>query len=154
MNVIDLSAARAQQASRDYVTFTVAGQEFGLTAVDVRDVLKTQALTRVPMALPEIAGLINLRGHIVTAIDLRRRFGLADRAAADKSMSIVVEHKSDQFCLLADGVGDVVALDTNRIEPNPSSMDDTWRAFSKGVVRRNNGLMILLDLSVTLALAA
>lgn len=154
MNVVDLAAVRNASASTDYVTFSVGGQQFGLTAIDVRDVLKTQALTRVPMSLPEIAGLINLRGHIVTAVDLRRRFGLADRGNDETPMSIVIEHKGEQFCLLADSVGDVLALAANEIEPNPNSMDDTWRAVSKGVVRRDQGLMILLDVNSTMMIAA
>ncbi len=154
MNVVDLATARNTHSSTDYVTFMVAGQNFGLTAIDVRDVLKTQSLTTVPMAQREIAGLINLRGHIVTAVDLRRRFGLPDRTAGERSMSIVIEHKGEQFCLLADSVGDVLALNANDVETNPTSMDDAWRAVSKGVVRRDQGLMILLDINTTMTLAA
>lgn len=154
MNVVDLATVRNGVTSTDYVTFTVGGQHFGLTAVDVRDVLKTQALTRVPMAQPEIAGLINLRGHIVTAVDLRRRFDLPDRTETERPMSIVIEHKGEQFCLLADSVGDVLALAANEIEPNPTSMDESWRSVSKGVVRREQGLMIMLDVPTTMTLAA
>jgi purine-binding chemotaxis protein CheW len=154
MTVVNIATARSTTSSTDYVTFMVGGQNFGLTAIDVRDVLKTQSLTKVPMAQREIAGLINLRGHIVTAVDLRRRFGLADRAPGEKSMSIVIEHKGEQFCLLADSVGDVLALSANDVEPNPTSMDDGWRAVSKGVVRRDQGLMILLDINTTMTLAA
>ncbi|MBL8631013.1 MAG: chemotaxis protein CheW [Rhodospirillaceae bacterium] len=154
MNVVDIATARKTASSTDYVTFTVGGQHFGLTAIDVRDVLKTQALTRVPMAQHEIAGLINLRGHIVTAVDLRRRFGLVDRTSEERPMSIVIEHKGEQFCLLADSVGDVLALSSNDVEANPTSMDDSWRSVSKGVVRRDEGLMILLDINTTMTLAA
>src|SRR4051794_12660711 len=84
----------------DFVTFTVAGQLFGIPVLQVHDVLGPQSITRVPLAPPEIAGSLNLRGRIVTAIDLRRRLGLEPPADPRQAMSVVVELGSQSYSLM------------------------------------------------------
>src|SRR5438128_5510837 len=110
-----MNAVKQEQPARAFVsgrteqmvTFFVADQIFGLSAYTVRDVLRAQPLTRVPLAAAEVAGAINLRGHIVTAIDVRARLGVAAAAADAPHMCVVVERGGEQFCLVVDGVGDV-----------------------------------------------
>ena len=92
----------------DFVTFTIAGQLFGVPVLAVQDVLRPQAITRIPMAPPEILGSLNLRGRIVTVVDTRHRLGLPKAAADEKPMSIVVPHGDDLFSLAVDRVGEVL----------------------------------------------
>jgi hypothetical protein len=91
----------ADKASADFVTMTIADQLFGVPVLEVRDVLGPQRITRVPLAPPEVAGSLNLRGRIVTVIDVRIRLGLPPRPANMPGMSVVVECKGEPGCLLA-----------------------------------------------------
>src|ERR1041384_1423190 len=102
----------SEQNFSEYVTAVVAGQRFGLPILRVQDVFVPERLTRVPLAPPEIAGLINLRGRIVTLIDIRRRLGLAAASAdGEQLMAIGVESRGESYGLLVDGVGEVLKLD-------------------------------------------
>jgi purine-binding chemotaxis protein CheW len=136
----------------DFVTFKVKDQQFGLKAIEVRDVLRSPRITHIPLASREISGVINLRGHIVTAIDVRRRLGLSDRNVGDPTMSIVVERNGEQFCLITDGVGDVLAVDQAAIEPTPASVDAEWRAVASGIHKLKDTLVVLVDLQRLLTL--
>jgi purine-binding chemotaxis protein CheW len=138
-------------AARQLVTFLVNEQIFGLNALRVRDVLREQPLTRIPLAKPEIAGLINLRGHIVTAIDVRSRLGVPAASPGDAKMCVVVEKGVDAFCLMVDGVGDVISVKESDIEPNPASLPPTWSQFSRGLFRMENKLLLLLDVDQLLS---
>ncbi|NGM22304.1 chemotaxis protein CheW [Roseomonas stagni] len=128
-----------------FLTLTVAGQTCGVPVLVVRDVLGPQTITRIPLAPPEVAGSLNLRGRIVTAIDLRRRLNLTPRPADQQPMSIVVEMAGELYSMLADGVGEVVPLRSEDSAPNPPTLDPLWREVSKGVHRRDGQLLIVLD---------
>lgn len=134
-----------------FVTMTVAGQEFGIPVLEVRDVLGPQRITRIPLAPPEIAGVLNLRGRIVTAIDVRRRLGAAAReagegAAAAGGMNIVVERAGELYSLVVDAVGEVLRAPADSFEPIPATLDARWREVSAGVHRLAGRLMVVLDL--------
>lgn len=133
----------------DYVTMTVAGQMFGIPVLQVRDVLGPQRITCIPLAPPEVAGALNLRGRIVTAIDVRVRLGLAPRAPAEArdSMSVVVEQGGEPYSLLVDGVGEVLSVPARDFEPNPSTLDPLWRDLSAGIYRLPDRLLVALDVS-------
>jgi purine-binding chemotaxis protein CheW len=133
--------------SKDFLTMTVDGQAFGVPVLKVQDVLGEQRVTRVPLAPPEIAGSLNLRGRIVTAINLRRRLGLPDRPQGQKSMSIVVEHHGDLYSLVVDSVGEVLALPDESFEKTPATLDRIWRDASIGIYRLKEELLIILDVS-------
>jgi len=135
-----------------FVTFTVDGQIFGIPALSVRDVLRHQPLTRVPLARPEIAGAINLRGHIVTAIEVRARLAAPARASDQQAMCVVVEDGDEAFCLLVDSVGDVITVRPSEIAPNPGSLPGVWSQMTRGVVRAGDRLLLLLDVGQLLAL--
>ncbi len=127
------------------LTLTVAGQPCGVPVLVVRDVLGSQSITPIPLAPPEIEGAMNLRGRIVTAVDLRRRLGLPPRPEGAKPMSIVVEHGGELYAMLADAVGEVVPLEGADRAPNPPTLDAVWREVSRGVHQRDGQLLILLD---------
>jgi purine-binding chemotaxis protein CheW len=127
------------------LTLTVGGQACGVPVLAVRDVLGAQGITPIPLAPPEIAGAMNLRGRIVTAVDLRRRLGLPPRQGEAKPMSVVVEQGGELYAMLADAVGEVVPLMADERQPNPPTLDPGWREVSRGVHRRDGQLLILLD---------
>jgi purine-binding chemotaxis protein CheW len=134
------------------LTLTVGGQPCGVPVLAVRDVLGAQGITPIPLAPPEIEGAMNLRGRIVTAVDLRRRLGLPAREAGTKPMSIVVEQGGELYSMLADVVGEVVPLVAADRQPNPPTLDPAWREVSRGVHRRDGQLLILLDVERLLAI--
>ncbi|NQV45498.1 MAG: chemotaxis protein CheW, partial [Rhodospirillales bacterium] len=96
-------------------------------------------------APPEIKGSINLRGRIVTVIDVRVRLGLEPREETSDSMGVTVEQHQDLYTLLVDKIGDVVSLSNDKFEKNPGTLDATWREFANGVYRLEKSLMVVLD---------
>ena len=133
--------------TEEFVTFTIGDQLFGLPVLTVQDVLSTYRITRIPLAPPEIAGSLNLRGRIVTAIDVRLRLGLTPRDADASAMSIVVEHQSELYSLLVDSVGEVLALSPDDFERNPPTLDSNLRIYSNGIYRLNDQLLVVLDVN-------
>jgi len=137
----------------EYVTATVGGQLFGLPISRVQDVFAPDRLTRVPLAPPEIAGMLNLRGRIVTAIDLRLRFGLDALAGDAPRMAIGVEWKGDSYGLLIDAIGEVLKLQTSDREDNPVNLDPGLARVSAGVHRLDGKLLVVLDVDRVLDIA-
>jgi len=144
----------SEQNFNEYVTAVVAGQRFGLPILRVQDVFVPERLTRVPLAPPEIAGLINLRGRIVTLIDIRRRLGLAAASAdGEQLMAIGVESRGESYGLLVDGVGEVLKLDDNLREANPVNLDPRLAELSVGIHRLEDQLLVLIDVDRVLGLS-
>ena len=135
------------EGSRDYVTMTIADQLFGIPVLAVQDVLGPQRITRIPLSPPEVAGALNLRGRIVTAIDVRRRLNLPPRAADNPGMSVVVDHKGELYSLIVDAVGEVMSLPSDAYERNPSTLDPRWREVSGGIYRLKGKLLVVLGVS-------
>jgi purine-binding chemotaxis protein CheW len=144
--------ARPDAEDDVFLTLTVAGQGCAVPVLLVRDVLGPQAITRIPLAPPEIAGSLNLRGRIVTAVDLRLRLGLPPREAATAPMSVVVEQSGELYSLQVDEVGEVVPLPAAGFEPNPPTLDPFWRDVSRGVHRQEDRLVIALEVDRVLAI--
>jgi purine-binding chemotaxis protein CheW len=136
----------------EYVTVMVGEQIFGLPIDRVHDVFIASALTDVPLAPREIVGLLNLRGRVVTAMCLRRRLGLADRAEAGRNMAVGLERQGESYGLLVDQVGEVMKLTADTHEPNPVHMDPRWVKLSRGVHRLDDKLLIILDVDAVLSL--
>ena len=126
---------------------TLAGQEFGIPVTQVRDVLGPQRTTVVPLAPAGIAGLLNLRGRIVTVIDMRALLGLPPNGADGRMMQVVVEQGEESFSLRVDAVGDVLELPGNAFERTLSTLDPTWREIAAGIYRLPDRLLVSLDLS-------
>ena len=134
----------------DFVAVRLGGQLLGIDVQRVHDVLKLGHLTRVPRAPAIVAGVMNLRGRIVTAIDARRCLDLPDRDAGAPAMCLVVEQNGQPYALIVDAVGDVVTVAGDRYEANPATLAPAWRAVSDGVYRMDE-LMIVLDVGRLLA---
>ena len=137
----------------EYVTATVGGQLFGLPISRVQDVFAPDRLTRVPLAPPEIAGLLNLRGRIVTAIDMRLRLGLEAFAADAPRMAVGVEFKGESYGLLIDVIGEVLKLPAGGREDNPVNLDPGLARVSAGVHRLEGKLLVILDVDRVLDIA-
>ncbi len=133
----------------EFVTFTTAGQLFGLPIGRVQDVFKPSQITRVPLAGAEIAGVLNLRGRIVTAVHLSSRLDLApdarDEARQTPPMAIGIECGAESFGLLVDAVGEVLKLPESELEPNPINLDRKLARVSHGVFRLDGQLLVVLD---------
>ena len=138
----------------ELVSLTVADQLFGIPVLQVQDVLGPQRITRIPLAPPEVAGSLNLRGRIVTAIDLRTRLGLPPQPEAQKGMSVVVDHEGELYSILVDGVGEVLKLNASAAERSPPTLDGTWRDVSGGVYRLEKTLLIVLNVARVLDFSA
>ena len=121
-------------STAQFVTLTLGDQLFGVPVLDVRDVLRAQAITRIPLASPEIAGSLNLRGRIVTVIDLRRRLNLPRAATGPSQMSVVIEREGDLYALLVDQVSEVLTLESSQFERNPLTLTPRPRAVLRWAV--------------------
>jgi purine-binding chemotaxis protein CheW len=140
-------------AEQEFLTFRLGGQLFGVSVLAVEDVLNARKLAQIPLAPKEVAGALNLRGRIITAIHMRRRMGLEDAEPSDRHMSVVVDHDGELYSLIVDSVGDVLRLSDATFEPNPATLNPQWKELSAGVQRLDSDLMIVLDVERVLAFA-
>jgi purine-binding chemotaxis protein CheW len=131
--------------SRDMLTIVIAGQRFGIPILQVQDVLGETVVTRIPLAPPEVAGSLNLRGRIVTAINVRKRLGLECNTDDAVHMSVVVEHENELYSLIIDEIGDVMRLKNSDFKSTPGTLDPVWREVSSGVYRLDEELLVVLD---------
>lgn len=132
------------------MTVEIGGQLFGLSIEEVHDVFRPEGMTWVPMSSPEIAGVLNMRGRIVTAIDMRRRLELPPRSAGEPAMAVGIESRGESYGLLIDRVGEVLRLPASGLEPNPVNLDRGWSELSAGVYRLKERLLIILDIRCVL----
>jgi purine-binding chemotaxis protein CheW len=142
---------RAQRVAQ-FSTFFVADLFFGVDVLRVQEVLGFQPMTRVPQAPEVIEGLINLRGQIVTAIDMRRRLGLPARADGNTPMNLVVRTDEGAVSLLVDEIGDVLDVDESLYERPPENLDQAARELIDGVYKLKDRLLLVLDTERTVDL--
>lgn len=128
-----------------YVSFYVDRQLLGIPVHAVQEVLTSQTTAPVPRASVEIAGLLNLRGQIVTALNLRRRLGLPALETGRSSMNIVVRHQGESYSLLVDDVGDVINVAGNILQAPPATLDQHWKSVTAGVFRLEQRLFVILN---------
>jgi len=147
-------SSAAAECVTEYVSVVLDGQMFGLPIARVQDVFTPQSLTRVPLSEPEIAGVLNLRGRIVTAVDLRCRLGLPARQQGVRPMAVGIEWRGESYGLLVDAVGEVIRLADSGREPNPVNLDAKFARVSFGVHRLDAQLMIELDVERVLGSTA
>ncbi len=143
-----VDADENRQGSADhiqYVTVVIGGQLFGLPISQVHDVFVPEKVTRVPLAPPEVEGVLNLRGRIVTAINMRRKLHLKPNDADQGMMAVGIEYKGESYGLVIDAVGEVLNLPRAEMEVNPSNLDYRWAEISGGVHRLDGRLMVVLD---------
>jgi purine-binding chemotaxis protein CheW len=151
-DVLDHPDAVLDEEDRQFVTLTVADQLCGVPVLGVRDILGEQVITRIPLAPKEVAGSLNLRGRIVTAIDLRQRLGLAPAPAGTRRMSVVAEQGGELYALLVDQVSEVMRVPASAFERNPPTLSQIWARFSTGIYRLEGRLLVVLDVGRLLAL--
>lgn len=140
--------SNSEKSTKDeqvFVTVYVDGQLFGIPVEQVQDILIPEQIAKIPLSQEEIAGSINLRGRIVTVIDVRKRLGLPPHKNKT-NMCTTVEHGNELYSLMVDSVGTVINLSQDKIEPNLATLDTRWKDISAGVVRLDGELMIVLDI--------
>ena len=134
-----------------YVTFVLDGSLYGIDVVRVQEALRSHTRTRVPLAPPTVAGLVNLRGQVVLTIDLRTRLGLGGRAGGAEPMMVVVQVDGEAISLLVDEIGDVVDVGPGSFETPPDTLDPLVRALVRGVHKLDDGLLLVLDVDQAVA---
>ena len=131
----------------EFVTFFIDGQIFGIPVSDIHEVFHPQAITRIPLAPPEIRGVLNLRGRIVTAIEVREKLNLLPLEQEQQSlMAIGVEIEGESYGLIIDRVGDVLQLPASKSETVPMNFDPVWQKFTTEIYRLEDELLIILDI--------
>lgn len=130
---------------RQFCTFHVDGLLLGIDVQQVQEVIRYQRMTRVPLAAAAISGLINLRGQIVTAIDLRQRLGLSSRPVDALPMNVVIRTDDGAVSLLVDEIGDVTHVDEESFEPPPPTLRGGARALVTGAFKLSQQLLLVLD---------
>jgi purine-binding chemotaxis protein CheW len=135
-----------------YVTMRLDKQLIGISVDVVRDVLLRQAVTPIPLAAKEIAGSLNLRGRIVTVIDVRRRLNLPERVNNSEGMFVVVEHKNDLYSLIVDSVGEVLTVSAAETEKTPANLNGAWKDVAMGIHKLSNELLVIIDIHAILTL--
>ena len=138
---------------RQFCTFTVDGHYFGLDVLQVQEIIRSQEMTRVPLAPPVVRGLINLRGQIVTALDLRRRLDLGDRPADQSPVNVVVHTDDGAVSLLVDEIGDVLEVSEKAFERPPETLQGPARELIRGAYKLQDRLLLILDTERTVNIA-
>ena len=139
--------------SKQLCTFFLDGLCLGLDVMRVQEVIRYQEMTRVPLASKAVRGLINLRGQIVTAIDMRRQFNMPPPPDGELPMNVVVRNKDGAVSLLVDEIGDVVEVDDSRFERPPETMSARALELVRGVYKLETRLLLLLDPELAVVVA-
>jgi purine-binding chemotaxis protein CheW len=126
-------------------TFLVNGYLFGVEVATVQEVIRYQPMTRVPLAPPALSGLINLRGQVIAAVDLRRRLGFPDRTAGELPMDVIVRTQDGMVSLLVDRIGDVVEVSEEAFEEPPDTLVGISRELIRGAYKLDGALLLSLD---------
>jgi purine-binding chemotaxis protein CheW len=140
--------------AHQYCTFYLDGHYFGLDVLKVQEIIRYQEMTRVPLAPPVIRGLINLRGQIVTAIDLRRRLELSERRDEAQPVNVVVRTDDGAISLLVDEIGDVLEVQEESFERPPETLQGTARELICGAYKLKDRLLLILDVDCAVNLNA
>jgi purine-binding chemotaxis protein CheW len=149
---VSSTATAASKSKVDrFCTFFIDDLFFGVDVQKVQEVLRCPEMTRAPLAPPVVAGLINLRGQIVTAIDLRRRLGLRERSGGASPMNVVVRTEESVISLLVDEIGDVLDVSPELFERTPMTFPAVARELVRGVYKLNDRLMLILDIEKAVA---
>jgi purine-binding chemotaxis protein CheW len=138
---------------RQYCTFFLNGHYFGIDVLKVQEVIRYQEMTRVPLAPPVVRGLINLRGQIVTAIDLRRRLELPDRSVDQLPVNVVVSTDDGAVSLLVDEIGDVLRVSETSFEHLPDTLQGIARELIRGAYKLDDRLLLILNTERAVTLA-
>ena len=142
-------------AHNQFCTFYLDGLFFGIDVLKVQEIIRYQEMTGVPLAPPVVRGLINLRGQVVTAMDLRRRLGLPERVAGERPMNVIIRTEADDtVSFLVDDIGDVVEPEAEQFEAPPGTLDAAVRAVIQGVFKLDRRLLLVMDTEKVKSLSA
>jgi len=144
------AGAGSERRERQVSTFFVAGLYFGIDVLNVQEVMRYQEMTRVPLSPGVVEGLINLRGQIVTAIDMRRKLALPARPAGESPMNMVIRTDDGAVSLLVDDIGDVVEVDAETFERPPENLEPHAREIIRGIYKLKGRLLLMLDTERTI----
>ena len=140
-----------KRAEKSYCAFTLAGHLFGIDVLRVQEVLPSMPMTRVPLAPPELAGLINLRGQVLPALDLRSKLALPPRAADAPTMTVVIRSDEGPLSLLVDEIGQVLDVEQDSFERPPDTLKGELRELIPGAYKLKERLLLALDVDRLLA---
>jgi len=140
-----MSQKKHTVTAKQIATFRVGSMLFGIDVSIVQEVIRAQRMTAVPLAPPVVKGLINLRGQILTAIDLREVLGMEPRPADQAPMNVVIQTDSDNISILVDRIEDVLDLDSTRIEETPETVEQCYRDLLDAVYKLDKGLLLVLN---------
>ncbi|GJL63196.1 MAG: chemotaxis protein CheW [Nitrospirales bacterium] len=141
------------EKTRRLCTFTINGWCFGVDVCEVQEVHHSQVMTNVPLASDVIRGLMNLRGQVVTVLDLRRRLALDGSSFDRPPMNVVMQIDRELMSFLVEEIGEVIEVADEEIESPPSTIDQRIRMFLSGMVRCNSQLVLILDVKKTMTLS-
>ena len=142
------------EAQKQFCTFYLDDLFFGIDVLKVQEIIRYQEMTPVPLAPPVVRGLINLRGQVVTAMDLRRRLGLAQRSSSSLPMNVIIRTEDDTVSFLVDEIGDVVEPQESTFEPPPETIRGSVRQLIDGVYKLEGQLLLVMDAERTMDLPA
>jgi len=145
------NVSHQQKSMVEYLLVTVENQLFGVPVLQIQDVLQEQKVTKVPLAKEYIHGSLNLRGRIVTVIDVRKKLHMTEDGKKDRSMSVVVEHGGDLYSLMVDEIADVMKLPKSEQEKKPVTLDQHLSDVSSGIYQLDGKLMVVLNVSALLS---
>lgn len=129
----------------DLVTMRIHGQLLGIPAQNVCEVLKKQQLTHVPLVPSSVAGVFNLRGRIVTVLDICHRLGLPPNIGSGPGIFVIMEYKNNLYSLIVDSIGDVLSISQNSIQTTPPNLESTWQDVALGVHSLKDELLVILE---------
>ena len=144
-NFISSESGERPAPSKQVATFRVGDMIFGIDVMMVQEVIRFQRMTAVPLAPKSVKGLINLRGQILTAIDLREILGMEPRGIDELPMNVVIQSGQDVMSLLVDKIDDVFELDPRRIESTPDTLDEEYKNLLGSVYKLDPGLLLILN---------
>ncbi len=143
----NLSILNNAESESIFVTMRIDKQLLGIDVKYVRDVLRGQNITAIPLAPSDVAGSLNSRGRIVTVIDVRKRLGLPPAQEEQaRNTFVVVDVKGELYSLLVDNVGDVLTVSTSAIDPSPANLTNTWKGIAAGIYKLEGELLVLIDI--------
>lgn len=142
----EVRANKAMGVTKQFVTMRINGQLFAIAAILVEDVLLPQKITPIPLASVEILGLLNLRGRVVTAIDLRVKMGMEPSEKRLENKSVVVIYHDNLYSFVIDDVTGVYDIPVKEIEHNPDNLSEEWKEYCSGIYKLKNELMVILNI--------
>lgn len=131
--------------TQSLVTITVGDQLFGIPILQIQDVLRPQKINKTPLASDDIVGSLNVRGRIITVIDMRVRLGMPVHDNLEDTMNVVIEHNGELYSLMVDKVGEVISPRQDQFESNLGTLNSNWREISSGIYRLEKILLVVLD---------